>query len=96
MWPRRILLTEAFVTNQESRDFPELEYQERHKEPREKSQEAIDRCMGLMVESRDLIKKSEALLKESQQLSETPRFTYLRLHLQRAWWKSSPRSGCSC
>ncbi|HEX2522378.1 MAG TPA: hypothetical protein VHP35_09640, partial [Terriglobia bacterium] len=50
---------------------------------------AIDHSVVLILESRELIKKSEALLQECQQ-SETPRFTYLRLHFKRAWWQSSP------
>ena len=40
----------------------------------------IERSIKVIQESRELIKKSEALLQECQQLSETPKFTYLRLH----------------
>ena len=57
---------------------------------RRRGARGIERSIQMIRESRELIEKSEALLQECQQLSETPRFTYLRLHLKRAWWQSSP------
>ena len=52
----------------------------------------IDHSLMLILESRELIERSRALLLEYQHQQSELRFTYRREHLKLASWQSSARA----